>query len=69
MASTDLNQNVPLMEEYDPVTWRILVVISPSSLDFLDGILSSYETILEFINIWSHPPKDIFCGVTRIIIG
>ena len=35
------DQNVPLMEEYDPVTWPILTVTSPSSLDFLDRILSS----------------------------
>ena len=29
MASIDLDQNIPLMEEYDLVTWSILVVISP----------------------------------------
>ena len=69
MALTDLDQNIPLMEEYDPVTWPILTVTSPSSLDFLDRILSSDEEILEVINIWLHTPKDIFCGVTRIIIG
>ena len=39
MASTDLDKNIPLMEEYDPGTWPILVVISPSSLDFLEVIL------------------------------
>ena len=55
MASVFLDQNIPLMEEYDLVTWPILVVISPISLDFLDGILSSYETILEFINILFVP--------------
>ena len=69
MASTYLDQNLPLMDGYDPVTWGILVVISPSSLDFLEGILSSNEEILEVINIWLHPPKDIFCGATRSIIG
>ena len=36
MASTNLDQNIPLMEEYDPTTWPILVVNSPSSLDFLE---------------------------------
>ena len=61
-ASTDLDQNLPLMEEYGPFTWPVLAVRSPSSLDFLDGILSSDEAILEVINIWLHPPKDIFCG-------
>ena len=40
MASTNLDQNIPFMEEYDPVTWPILVVNSPSSLDFLEEILS-----------------------------
>ena len=51
MALADLDQNIPLMEEYDPVTWPILAVSSPISLDFLDKILSSGETILEVINI------------------
>ena len=51
MVSADLDQNLPLMEEYDPVTWPILVVISPRSLYFLDKILSLDETILEVINI------------------
>ena len=69
MASMDLNQNVPLMEEYDLVTWPILVVRSPSSLDFLDIILSSNEAILEVINIWFHPPKDVFCGATGSIFS
>ena len=46
MASTDLDQNIPLMEEYDPITWPILAMISPNSLNFLHGILSSNETIL-----------------------
>ena len=69
MDSENLDQNIPLMEEYDPVTWPILVVSSHSSLDFLYGILSSNETILEIINIWLYPPKDIFCGATRIILG
>ena len=40
MDSTNLDQNIPFMEEYDPVTWPILVVNSPSSLDFLEEILS-----------------------------
>ena len=40
MDSTYLDQNIPLMEEYDPVTWPILVVNSPNSLDFLEEILS-----------------------------
>ena len=57
------------MEEYDPVTWPILVLRSSISLDFLNGILSSDEEILEFINIWLHLPKDIFCGATRRIFG
>ena len=69
MASTDLDQNLPLMEEYDLVTWPILVVRPPISLDFLQIILSSDEAILEVINIWLHPPKDIFYGATEIIIG
>ena len=69
MVSVDLDQNIPLMEEYDPVTWSILVVRSPSSLDFLEIILSSDEAILEVITIWLHPPKDIFCGATRSMIG
>ena len=43
MASTDLDQNLPLMEEYDPVTCPILTVTSPRSLDFLHRILSSDE--------------------------
>ena len=60
MASADLDQNIPLMEEYDPVTWPILDMRSPSSLDFLDRILSSDEANLEVINIWLNPPKDIF---------
>ena len=42
----DLDQNLPLMEAYDPVTWLILAVRSPSSLDFLDIILSLDEEIL-----------------------
>ena len=69
MASVDLDQNLLLMEEYDLVTFPILVVRSPSSLDFLHRILSSDETILEIINIWLHPPKDIFFGATRSICG
>ena len=69
MDSEDLNQNIPLMEEYDPITWPILVVTSPNSLDFFDIILSSNEANLEVINIWLHQPKEIFCGATRIIFG
>ena len=69
MDSTDLDQNLPLMEEYDLVTLTILVVSYPSSLNLLDGILSSYETILEVINIWLHPTKHILCGATGIILG
>ena len=42
MDSTYLDQNIPLMEEYDPFTWTILAVISSNSLYFLDKILSSY---------------------------
>ena len=60
MDSEDLNQNIPLMEEYGPVIWPILVVRSPNSLDFLDGVLSSEEAILEVIIIWLYPHKDIF---------
>ena len=30
------------------------------SHEFLDDILSSDEFILEVMNIWLHPPKDIF---------
>ena len=69
MDSVDLDQNISLMEEYDPITWPILAVRSPSSLDFLDEILSSDETFLEFINIWLYPPKDIFRGATESIFG
>ena len=43
MASENFDQNIHLMEEYDRVTWPILTVTSPSSLDFLDRILSSDE--------------------------
>ena len=68
-ASTDLDQNIPLMEEYDQVTWPILAMRSPFSLDFLDKILSSDETILKVISDWLHPPKDIFCGGNGRIIG
>ena len=49
MDLTDLDQNLPLMEEYDLVTWPILALSSPISLDILEGILTSYETILKFI--------------------
>ena len=69
MALEYLDQNLPLMEEYDLVIWTILVVISPISLDFLGEILSLDETILEFINIMLHPLKDIFCGATWSMIG
>ena len=64
MDLVDLDQNLPFMEDNDAANWPIFVVISPNSLDFLDGILSSDEAILEFIKIWLHPPKDIFCGAT-----
>ena len=57
MDSTYMDQNIPLMKEYDLVTWPIFIVSSPSSLDFLEGILSSDEEILEVINIWLHPPN------------
>ena len=40
MASTNLDQNLPLMEEYDPVALPISAVRSPNSLDILYGILS-----------------------------
>ena len=40
MASSYLDENIPLMEEYDPVTWPILAMRFPSLLDFLHGILS-----------------------------
>ena len=69
IASVHLDQNILLLEEYDPVALPILVVSSPNSLDLLDKILSSYETILEFINVWFHQPKDIFCGATKSILG
>ena len=69
MALADLDQNLPLMEEYDLVTWTILAVSSPNSLDFFEGILSSDEAIFEVINIWLHPPMVIFCGATRSILG
>ena len=60
MDVVDLDQNIPLMEEYDPITWPILVFSYPISLDLLEGILSLDYEILEVINIWLHPPKDIF---------
>ena len=69
MASVDLDQNIPLMEEYDPVIWPILVVSSPNSLEFLEVILSLDESILQVINIWLHPPKEIFYGSTQSILG
>ena len=69
MDSVDFDKNIPLMEEYDPVTWPILAMISPNSLDFLDRMLASDEAFLEFINIWLHPPKYIFCGATGSIFG
>ena len=68
-ASAYFDQNLPLMEEYDLVTWPILAMSSLDSLDFLDIILSSDGTILEVMNIWLHPPKEIFCGPTGTIIG
>ena len=40
MDSADLDQNIPLMEEYDQFTWMILAMRYPISLDFLDEILS-----------------------------
>ena len=69
MDSAYVDQNCPLMEEYDPVTWTILAMRYPNSLDFLDKILSSNETILEFINTWLYPPKYIFRGATGSIFG
>ena len=69
MDLADLDQNIPLMEEYDPVTWPILAVRYPSSIDFLNIILSLDETILEIINIWLYPPKDKFCGAIGSIFG
>ena len=69
MTLENLDQNIPLMEEYDLVTWLILAVRSPSSLDFLHRILSSDETILEIINILLYPPEDIFHGATGSIFG
>ena len=69
MDLADLDQNIPLMEEYDSVIWLILAMRSPSSLDFLDKILSSDEAILEVIKIWLHLPNEIFCGATRSIFG
>ena len=69
MDSTYLDKKIPFMEEKDLVTWPILAVRYPSSLDFLDTILSSDEAILEVINIWLHPPKDIFYGTTGIILS
>ena len=57
------------MDGYDPITWPILAMRSPNSLDFLEGILSSDEAIFEVINIWLYPPKDIFCGATGSILG
>ena len=69
MDLVDLDQNIPLMEEYDPVTWPILAVRPPKSLYFLHRILSSHKTTLETINIWLCPPKDIFCGATASIFG
>ena len=69
VASLDSDQNIPLMEEYDLATWPIFSVRSRNSLDLLHEILSSDETILEIINIWLYPPKDIFCGATRSIFG
>ena len=55
MAPTYLDQNIPLEEECDPVTWPIVVVISTNSLEFLEGILSSDESILEVIKFWLNP--------------
>ena len=69
MDSTALHQNLPLKEEYDPVTCPILALRSSISLNFLEIILSLDEAILEVINIWLHPPKDIFCGATGSIFG
>ena len=69
MVSTYLDQNIPLMEEYDLLTCHILVVSYPNSLEFLEVILSLDESILQVINIWLHPPKEIFYGSTQSILG
>ena len=34
MYLANLDQNIPFMEEYDPVTWPILAMRPPISLDF-----------------------------------
>ena len=68
IASADSDQNIPLMEEYDSVTWPIWAMGSPSSHDFLDYILSSNEYIPEVVNIWLYPPKIIFRRATGSIL-